>query len=141
MSNNIGRVDYFGSDEIIQKLDRAGADVNKLLADALMKSVEKPYREMQSFIENHRKTPAPNSTADTLTKEIKDDGDKIYLYVGFNLNDSDGKPGLPALFLNYGTPTQGATHFIDNAIENNIDEIKRVQVETLKKALSDLGLK
>ena len=136
----MARIDYYGTDEIIQKLDRLGADVSKELAKALIQSAEKPKREMLAYISQHRVT---GDTERSFTETIKEDTakGKIYLDIGFNLSKKDGSPGLPALFLNYGTPFIEPSFFIDNAIENNRDEIKRVQQETLEKVAREIGLK
>lgn len=140
MANNRGnaRIDYYGTDEVIQKLDRAGIDVVKVLADVLKQSAEKPKKEMLNFIRQHRQT---GETEDSFIEQIKTDEDtgKIYYSIGFNLDGK--KPGLPALFLNYGTPTQEPYYFIDNAIDENIDGIKKTQEEALEKIMRDAGLK
>lgn len=139
MANNHGnaRIDYYGTDELIQKLDRAGANVIEELAKALRESAKRPKEEMLNFIKEHRKTGA---TEESFTEELVPSEKKglISYKIGFNL-DGD-KPGLPALFLNYGTPFQEPYFFIDKAIANNLDEIKRVQEETLTKALEEIKL-
>lgn len=136
----MARIDYYGTDEIIQKLDRLGANVSEELAKALIKSAKKPKAEMLAYIKQHRDT---GKTEESFTETVREDTTKgkIYLDIGFNLNKKDGKPGLPALFLNYGTPFIEPSFFIDNAIENNRDEIKRVQQETLEKVAREMGLK
>lgn len=140
----MARIDYYGTDEIIQKLDRLGANVSEELAKALIKSAEKPKAEMLAFFD-HLKDPqrSTGKTKGSFVETVRDDTTKgkIYLDIGFNLNKKDGKPGLPALFLNYGTPFIEPSFFIDNAIENNRDEIKRVQQETLEKVAREMGLK
>lgn len=139
------QVDYYGGDEIIQKLDNLGVDIQDALSTALLKSVEKPAREMHDFIaNNHHKT---GDTEDSIITEVEKDrkAGKLYVKVGFNLKKEDGKPGLPALFLNYGTyldlgnPRQEPTHFITKILDNNRDEIKRTQIETLENILKDAG--
>lgn len=139
--NNTGRIDYYGTDEIIQKLDRLGVDVKEELKNALLKCAEKPVQEMRDFIAtNHHRTGATENSLIVRTEDDDDNG-KVFVRVGFNLNKEDGKPGLPALFLNYGTPTQEPTFFINKIIENDIDEIKRIQQETLEVVARKVGLK
>ena len=136
----MAKIEYYGTDEIIQKLDRLGANVGEELAKALIQSAQKPKSEMLAYIRQHRDTGA---TENSFIETIKNDTakGKIYLDIGFNLSSKDGSPGLPALFLNYGTPFIEPSFFIDNAIENNRDEIKRVQQETLEKVARETGLK
>lgn len=128
-----GTIKYYGGDEIIQRLDKAGANVEEALGTALLNSAEPIKVELLEFIKKHKCT---RETEDTFVTEVKTDlNNKLYCYVGFNLKKEDGKPGLPALFLNYGTPIQDATYFIDNAIERNLNNIKKIQIETLEKIL------
>ena len=145
--NSTGRIDYYGTDEIIRKLDNLGVNVYQALSDALLKSAEKPVREMHDFIaENHHKSGDTEDSIITSVEEDEDNG-RLYVKVGFNLNKEDGRPGLPALFLNYGTyldlgtPRQEPTNFVSRIIDNNIDEIARIQQETLEKVARDVGLK
>ena len=154
MANNRGnaRIDYYGTDEVIQKFDRVGIDVVKVLADVLKQSAEKLKKEMLDFIKQSHRHPDKKTgkirdykktgkTEDSFIEQIKTDENtgKIYYSIGFNLDGN--KPGLPALFLNYGTPTQEPYYFIDNAINENIDEIKRTQEEAFEKIMKDVGLK
>lgn len=125
------KIDFYGSSELLKKLERAGANVEQCIVDALQKSVEKPKEEMLQYIRQHKLT---GQTEDSFTTEIKHEGNKVYLKVGFDIK----KGGIAAIFLNYGTPKIAPSYFIDNAIEHNIDEIKRAQLEALNKAFEEL---
>ena len=131
----MARIDYYGTDELIQKLDRLGGNVDEVLASALLKSAEKPKEEMLAYIKEHKRTGLTESTFTENIEHERDSG-TIYLEVGFDIK----KGGLPALFLNYGTPTIEPSFFINNAIDNNIEEIKRAQIETIEKAIKESGL-
>lgn len=125
------RIDFYGSSELLKKLERAGANVEKCIVDALQKSVEKPKEEMIDYIRQHKLT---GQTEDSFTTEIKHEKNKVYLKVGFDIK----KGGIAAVFLNYGTPKIAPSWFIDNAVENNLDEIKRAQIDALNKAFEEL---
>lgn len=125
------RIDFYGSSELLKKLERAGANVEKCIVDALQKSVEKPKEEMLDYIRQHKLT---GQTEDSFTTEIKHEKNKVYLKVGFDIK----KGGIAAIFLNYGTPKIAPSWFIDNAVENNLDEIKRAQIDALNKAFEEL---
>ena len=125
------RIDFYGSSELLKKLERAGANVEKCIVDALQKSVEKPKQEMLDYIRQHKLT---GQTEDSFTTEIKHEKNKVYLKVGFDIK----KGGIAAIFLNYGTPKIAPSWFIDNAVENNLDEIKRAQIDALNKAFEEL---
>lgn len=135
----MARIDYYGTDEIIKKLEMLGANVEEELEKALIASAEKPKQEMYDFIaKNHHRTgDTEKSFMETI--EYDESTGKVFLEIGFNLKGK--KNGLPTLYLNYGTPMIQPTFFIDKAIENNIDEIKKIQEETLEKALKNAGLK
>lgn len=125
------KIDFYGTSEFLQKLEKAGGNVEKAIVNALKKSAEKPKQQMLEYMHQHKLSGA---TMKSFTEEIKSEGDKIYMKVGFDIK----KGGLPAVFLNYGTPRIAPSFFIDNAIENNLDEIKRVQLEALNNAFKEL---
>lgn len=125
------KIDFYGSSELLKRLEAAGANVEKCIVDALQKSVEKPKEEMLQYIRRHKLT---GQTEDSFTTEIKHEENKVYLKVGFDIK----KGGIAAIFLNYGTPKIAPSFFIDNAIDHNIDEIKRAQLEALNKAFEEL---
>ena len=125
------KIDFYGSSELLKRLEAAGANVEKCIVDALQKSVEKPKEEMLQYIKQHKLT---GQTEESFTTEIKHEGNKIYLKVGFDIK----KGGIAAIFLNYGTPKIAPSFFIDNAIDHNIDEIKRAQLQTLNEAFEGL---
>lgn len=130
----MARINYYGTDEVVRKLDDLGENVEDIVFNALLESAEKPKEEMLNFIKNHKRTGiTEGSFKETLKKE---DG-KIYLEIGFDIK----RGGLPALFLNYGTPRQEPYFFIDKAIENNLDEIKKTQEEAMQRALAKAKLK
>jgi len=54
--------------------------------------------------------------------------------VGFDL----GKGGLPALFLEYGTPHIKADPFIQRSIQRNQSISRKIQKELLTKILKEL---
>lgn len=133
------RIDFYGSSELLKKLERAGANVEKCIVDALQKSVEKPKNEMLDFIRTlpfetmHGHHPT-GQTEDSFVTELKQEKGQIFLKVGFDIK----KGGIAAIFLNYGTPKIAPSFFIDNAVEHNIDEIKRAQIDALNKAFEEL---
>lgn len=126
-----GKIEFFGTSELLKKLEAAGANVEQCVIDALQKSVEKPKAEMLDYIRQHRQSGA---TEESFTTEIKKEGDKVFLKVGFDIK----KGGLPAVFLNYGTPRIQPSFFIDKAIDDHIDEIKQAQLEALNDAFKGL---
>lgn len=128
------RIEFFGTSELLKKIEKAGGNVEKACEDALRKSVQKPKAEMLEYLTNKPHPYSTGQTKDSFTEEIKTENGKIYCEVGFSIR----KGGLAALFLNLGTPKIKPSFFVDNAIDHNIDEIKRVQLEALKEAFREL---
>lgn len=139
MAGGKSRIEFFGTSEILKKIEAAGGNVEWACAEALKKSVEAPKAEMLDFIRTlpfstkHGHHPT-GQTEDSFVEEITQDGNKIYLELGFSIR----KGGIAALFLNLGTPKIKPTFFIENAIDNNIDAIKKAQLDALKETFRGL---
>lgn len=131
MAGGKSKIEFFGTSEILKKIEQAGGNVEQACVDALQKSVEKPKAEMLDFIRAHRLTGV---TEDSFVEDIKQEGNKIYLELGFSIR----KGGIAALFLNLGTPKIAPTWFIDNAVDKNIDTIKKAQLDALKETFQGL---
>lgn len=125
------RVDFYGGEDLLQKIEKAGGNVEEALITALKKSLEKPKQEMLDFIKQHHLTGV---TEDSFVEEIEIDKGVITARIGFSVK----KGGLPAIFLNVGTPKMPPTWFIDNAVEQNIDYIFSEQKKALQDALREL---
>lgn len=130
MAGSKAKIEFYGTDELIRKIEKAGGNVEKAIIEALKQSSEKPKAEMLSYIRRHRQTGA---TEDSFTEEFKSKNDKIYMRIGFDIK----RGGLPALFLNYGTPRIQPSFFIDNAIDHNIDSIKEAQLDVLREVFKE----
>ena len=131
MGGSKSRIEFFGTSELLQKIENAGKNVEQACIDALKASVQKPKDEMLQFIREHHLT---GQTEESFVEEIKTENGKIYCEVGFSIREG----GLAALFLNLGTPRIKPSFFIDNAVDHNIDEIKKAQIEALNKAFREL---
>lgn len=125
------KIDFYGFDELLKKLEKAGANVNEEIINALKVSSEKPKQEMINFMTKHKRT---GNTLNSWEEEIKENKNIIKFEMGFNAS----KGGLPAIFLNVGTPRIQPYFFIDNAVNNNLDEIKKAQEQALLKSFKEL---
>lgn len=130
---NKARVQFYGSSELIKKLEKAGANIEKEIINALHKSIQKPKEEMISFMQTspERKT---GRTINSWVEEIKSENGQIIMEAGF----STRKGGIASIFWNLGTPYRTPTFFVDKAVEENVDEIKRIQEEALRAAFKEL---
>lgn len=125
-------VDFYGGDDLLKKIEEAGGDVEQAIISALKRSLGKPKGEMLNFIAQHRLTGV---TEDSFVEEIETDNrGKITAKIGFSVK----KGGLPAIFLNVGTPRMAPTYFIDNAVEQNIDYIYSEQKKALEETFRGL---
>lgn len=130
---NKARVEFYGSSELIKKLEKAGANIEKEIINALHKSIQKPKEEMISFMQSKPKNKT-GKTVSSWVEEIKSENGQIIMEAGF----STRKGGIASIFWNLGTPYRSPTFFVDKAVENNVDEIKRIQEEALKNAFREL---
>lgn len=131
MCGRKSRIEFFGTSELLKKIERAGGNVEQACVDALKASIQKPKDEMLQYIRQHHLT---GQTEESFTEEIKQENGKIFCKIGFSIKDG----GLAALFLNLGTPRIKPSFFIDYAVDHNIDEIKKAQLEALNKAFREL---
>lgn len=125
------RIEFFGTSELLKKIEKAGGNVEKACTDALRASVQAPKEEMLEYIRQHHLT---GQTEDSFVEEIKNENGKIYCEVGFSIR----RGGIAALFLNLGTPKIRPSFFIDYAIDHNIDKIKADQLKALNDAFREL---
>lgn len=123
-------VEFYGEADILRKLENAGKNIELALTISIRKSLEKPKKEQIDFMIRHKRT---GRTANSYTEKIESKNGLISVKYGFSVRNG----GLPSIFWNYGTPRNAppATHFIDNSIDKNIDEIIKTQRETLRQFL------
>lgn len=131
MAGGKSRIEFFGTSELLKKIEKAGGNVEKACTDALKASIQAPKQEMLEYIQQHHLT---GQTEDSFVEEIKNENGKIYCEVGFSIR----KGGIAALFLNLGTPKISPSFFVDNAIDHNIDKIKADQLKALNDAFREL---
>lgn len=127
------KIEFYGSTELLKKLEEAGGNVEEAIITAIRKSAVKPSNEMLGFIRQHKRS---GRTEESFTEEIKSKDGVITAEFGFRVR----KGGLPALFHNLGTPRKAppASWFIDNAVDNSIDEIIAEQNRALLESFRSL---
>lgn len=130
---NKARVEFYGSTDLIKKLEKAGANVEKEIINALQKSIQKPKEEMIEFMQSKPKNKT-GRTINSWVEEIKEENGQIIMEAGF----STRKGGIASIFWNLGNPYRTPTFFVDKAVENNVDEIKAIQLQALKEAFKGL---
>lgn len=126
------RMEFYGSSELIRKIETLGGNIEGAVVKALKAGAKLPYEDMKSFAEQHIKT-GDMAHSLTIGEPVIKNG-SIKMKVGFVVKQG----GLPAIFLNYGTPMISPTFFIDKAFEDNADAIKELQEEALKGVLREV---
>ena len=124
-------IEITGVSELLNKIEAAGGRVDDAVNEMVEKSLEVIGNNANQFMEGHKLTGDTLKSYQLQTK-VKDGN--IKGSVGYSIK----KGGLPAIFLDIGTPTQKGYFWRYYAIENTRPEVKAIQQEALKKILGDL---
>lgn len=131
MANSM-KLDTKGIEALLERIKKAGGSIEQATEKALTESAEPFFDDLRAGIAKHRLT---GETESSLRKNrVEWEGGKASIKIGFNINNG----GLPALFVEYGTPTQKAQPFIRPAITKNKPKAKRIQQAILNNMLKDL---
>lgn len=125
MAGKVG-IQFAGDSALLKKLEAIGANVEEVCLEAIRVSAQKPKAEMLGYIRQHKLT---GRTEDSFVEEYSAANGIVTANIGFNAS----KGGLPAIFLNVGTPTIRPSFFIDRAVEDHLDEIRRTQLEYINR--------
>ena len=140
-SNKNNGLTLWGVDDLIDKLSELGGNVEQAAEDALRATAEIVEADMRQFMTEHKRPGPGPHTVDALATVIKKNGTSIYGQTGFKMRNVPGSGdipvGLPALFLDIGTPHIAPSYFVYYAYRNNVDKIVQVQKETFKKYVSE----
>ncbi len=122
----------YGVSELLKSIEEAGGKVDEAVKRAVDESLKIVGDDMQSFMIQHR------HSGDTMESfEIvpaKSDGNTVTGNAGYNIKNG----GLPAIFLDVGTPKQKPHFFRYYAVENNRQRIEKIQRNTLEEILGGL---
>ena len=154
----------FDAQKLANAIEKAGGDIKPAIEAAARQSLPIIQKEFAKFAAEHKRT---GRMADSLidpsqvdfvwgknakkrfvgktTKGVKgftggsvqtvSEEDCLYFEYGFDAKNG----GLPALFLDIGTPKIKPTFFIYYAVENNLKAIHSIQKAELMKILEGLG--
>ncbi len=125
-------VEMYGFSELLQNIEKAGGNVDAAVKKSVDRSLEIVGRNMQNFMSGHTVTGDTKASYEIIPATVKDG--KITALVGYNID----KGGLPAIFLDVGTPKQRPHFFRYYAVENSSAEIRQIQGETLNEILRGL---
>ena len=85
-------IEFYGTAELLRRIEEAGRNVEKEIADALIASAEKPKEDMLKVIREYRYT---GLTESSFREELKNENGTIIYKIGFSIKDG----GIAALFL------------------------------------------
>lgn len=125
-------LDFYGSSELLRKIESAGGNVEQAVSKAVARSMEAPKRDMQAFISSHHLTGMTEDAFGETPFEWKNG--VLNYAVGYDMK----KGGIAALFLDVGTPTMSPSFFINHAVEKNIDKIRDAQQAALREIFKEL---
>ena len=125
-------VEMYGVSDLLKSIEAAGGKVDEAVSQAVDKSLEIVGADMQKFMQGHRATGDTLASYEQIKASIE--GNSVVAMVGYN--EKNG--GLPAIFLDVGTPKQKPYFYRYYAVENNRKKIEEIQRATLNEILEGL---
>lgn len=125
-------IEMYGVSELLKKLENAGGNVDEAVRKSVDASLKIVGKDMQSFMRKHEFTGETIRSYEEIPAYIS--GNSVNGMVGYNIKNG----GLPAIFLDVGTPKQKGTFFRYYAVENHVDEIKEIQKSTIDEIFEEL---
>lgn len=125
-------IEMYGVSELLKNIEEAGGKVDEAVAKAVDKSLEIVGADMQKFMAQHKLTGETFATYEHIKASIENN--TVKAMVGYDAKNG----GLPAIFLDVGTPKMKPYFFRYYAVENNRAQIDQIQKETLNEILRGL---
>ena len=143
MARNKMSVDFKGVDKFLEQLKRVDGAAERAVETALIQTQELIADKAMTAIEPHNQT---HVTADQIIRDgdVKWTQELAEISVGFRISDDAGNlPGLPSIFLMYGTEQGGQVH--TSADQKLYDAVygkdTKKQVRALQQAAFDRALR
>lgn len=125
-------IEMYGVSELLKSIEKAGGSVEEAVKKSVDKSLEIVGSDMQGFMIKHKQTGETMSSYEQIMASIK--GNSVVAMVGYDIKNG----GLPAIFLDVGTPKQKPYFYRYYAVQNNTKKIEEIQRATLNEILGDL---
>ena len=127
-----GGIEMYGVSELLKSIEKAGGKVDEAVKKAASESLKIVGNDMQNFMSSHKDTGDTYESYEQTPTVVT--GNKVEASVGYNVK----KGGLPAIFLDVGTPKQKPYFYRYYAVENNRKRIEEIQRATLNEILEGL---
>lgn len=125
-------VEMYGVSDLLKKIEAAGGKVDEAVKQAVDNSLEQVGMKMQLFMMSHKQSGDTYASYEQVKASIK--SNSVEAMVGYNTKNG----GLPAIFLDVGTPKQKPYFFRYYAVENSSKQIREIQQITLNEILEGL---
>lgn len=125
-------VEMYGTADLLKSIEAAGGKVDEAVRKAVDESLKIVGDDMQAFMSQHKDTGDTAASFEQIAATIN--GNSVEAMVGYNAKNG----GLPAIFLDVGTPKQKPYFFRYYAVENNRQKIEQIQRATLSEILEGL---
>lgn len=125
-------IEMYGVSELLKNIEKAGASVDEAVKKAVDNSLELVGMKMQLFMMEHRHTGETKESYEQVPAKVE--GGKVVGNAGYKVDEG----GLPAIFLDVGTPKQKPYFFRYYAVENSRQQIEEIQRATLEEILGGL---
>lgn len=126
-------LDFYGFEELLQKIIDAGGNLEDALSRSLVASSKPIEKDLLNFMSRHRLTGQTVRAFNNVH-----DVDRNRGFISYKLGFDIKKGGLPALFLDVGTPKIKPSFFVYYAFKNNADSVKREQENALMEVFEEL---
>lgn len=121
------RLELSGIEEYLEKIKRAGNNVDEYVENAIDESAKIIYKDIEKWAEKHKMTGAV--LEGIRRTDVQKEGNNYFVDVGIDTSLSPNS--WHAVFVEYGTPTNPADPGIRPAFDNNKSKIKRIQRQVL----------
>ena len=136
-------IEMYGTEALLQKIERAGGNIKEATKQCVDKSLNIVGNKMQEFMVGHQYT---GDTFESYKVVLMDQTEYKIGKESYKVKDGTGGivgysvrvGGLPAIFLDVGTPKIKPYFFRYNTIEETRSEVERIQRETLEEILKEL---
>lgn len=132
-------LDFYGFEDLLNKIVQAGGKLDDVIVRAIKASSKPIENDLLAFMRKHTKPVSKISTGATMESftnvgDVQRTGGYVWYKLGFDIKEG----GLPALFLDIGTPKITPSFFVYYAFSKNMDNAKREQEQALQEAFKEL---